>query len=336
MKVQAPGKLILSGEHAVVYGSPALAMAVNRYVSATVTRELLPQILFDLSDLAHHGHLSFTALRQLKTRIKQKYQRFIRGDFSIREVLHKPFELAQFALGVFVESLNLSLPHGVRIQVHSDLPIGCGMGSSAATILSVMHGVSRHLQMSLTEETLFQLALEAEKMQHGFSSGLDLRVALHGGCLYVNGPALEQRPVPTFPMYLVNTGAPQTTTGQCVEKVAPHFKSNALRDDFAAVTDSMDNALKQQSWQGMREAIHYNHQLLVRIGVVPDQPRRFIEATEKLGGAAKICGAGAVAGDQAGVVLVTADDKEAVTMLASRFGYTMIPILGETRGLHAA
>ena len=52
MKVLAPGKLILSGEHAVVYGKPALAMAVNRYVTVTASPQLLPFISFDLSDLA--------------------------------------------------------------------------------------------------------------------------------------------------------------------------------------------------------------------------------------------------------------------------------------------
>src|SRR5882724_9751340 len=101
MKIFAPGKLILSGEHAVVYGRPALAMAVNRYATATVTRELLPQISFHLSDLAHRSRLSFGGLQQLKERIKRKYHRFIRGEYSIRQVLHKPFELAQFALGIF-------------------------------------------------------------------------------------------------------------------------------------------------------------------------------------------------------------------------------------------
>src|SRR5262245_35773303 len=103
MKVYAPGKLILSGEHAVVYGHPALAMALNRYVITTITEEKGPNFLFHLADLAHHSHLSIRALRLSKKRIKQKYHHFINGKYSIREVLKKPFELAQMALGVFEE-----------------------------------------------------------------------------------------------------------------------------------------------------------------------------------------------------------------------------------------
>ncbi|OGT35732.1 MAG: hypothetical protein A3F11_05130 [Gammaproteobacteria bacterium RIFCSPHIGHO2_12_FULL_37_14] len=335
MKVYAPGKLILSGEHAVVYGKPALAMAVNRYATATVTREILPRILFDLSDLAHRGHLSLGAVRNLKDRIKRKYYRFIQGDFSIRDVLHKPFELAQFALSIVIESLNLSLPHGVKIHVQSDIPIGCGMGSSAATILSVMQAVSNHLQLSLSSESLFQLALEAEKMQHGYSSGLDLRISLQGGCLYVHGQEVQARPLPKFPMYLVNTGTPLSTTGQCVEKVATYFKSQQLGDEFAAVTNSMDEALQQQSWQKMQMAIHENYKLLVTIGVVPAHVQHFIAEIAASGGAAKVCGAGAIAGNQAGAVLIIHEDQALLSLLAARFGYSVIPIMGEFRGLHA-
>lgn len=335
MKVYAPGKLILSGEHAVVYGKPALAMAVNRYAKASVTREIVPQILFDLSDLAHRSRLSFSGLRHLKDRIKRKYHRFVRGDFSVCEVLQKPFELAQFALGVFVESFNLSLPHGVKIHVQSDIPIGCGMGSSAATILSVMHAVSHYLQIPLSQENLFKLALEAENMQHGHSSGLDLRVAMQGGCLYVHGDHIEERPVPSISLYVVNTGTPVTSTGQCIEKAAPYFKSSSsLGDEFADVTIAMDAALQQSSQHIFSAAIRRNHQLLAAIGVVPDQVKRFIAGVETLGGAAKICGAGAVAGDNAGAVLVYADDEQAVTMLCKRFGYTSISIAGESRGVH--
>lgn len=334
MKVYAPGKLILSGEHAVVYGSPALAMAVNRYVQATVTRERLPQILFDLSDIAHHSQLNFNTLKRFKEKVKRKYYRFIRGDFSIREVLQKPFELAHFALSVFAESLSLSLPHGVKIHVQSDIPIGCGMGSSAATILSVMHAISNYLQVSLPQERLFQLALEAENMQHGHSSGLDLRVALQGGCLYLQGEEMQKRPLPSFPLYLINTGTPVTTTGQCVEKVAAHFRTSKMSEDFSAVTRAMDHALIQQSISAWYESIRHNHQLLVTLGVVPQTVQQFIASVEALGGAAKICGAGAVAGEKAGMVLVVTEDESRLASLCSRFGYEFMSIVGESRGVH--
>lgn len=335
MKVNAPGKLILSGEHAVVYGQPALAMAINRYVTATVTRESQQQIALDLSDLSHHSRLSLNALRNLKVRIKNKYHRFIRGDFSIREVLQKPFELAQFALGVFTESINQSLPHGVKVQVQSDIPIGCGMGSSAATILSVMHAVSQYLQIPISQDALYQLALEAENMQHGHSSGLDLRIAQQGGCIYVHGLQMETRPIPEFPMYLVNTGMPVSTSGQCVELVAPHFKEVTFADEFGAVTNAMDAALQKQSRQGVQEAVRENHRLLSVIGVVPSTVQRFISQVEQQNGAAKICGAGAVVGERAGAVLAVIEDKAALNTLCSQFGYNVIPISGEMRGLHA-
>lgn len=335
MKSYAPGKLILSGEHAVVYGHPALAMAINRYVVATITRELLPKISFDLSDLAHRSDLSFYALKHLKERIRHKYHRFIRGDFSIREVLQKPFELAHFALGVFAESLNYALPHGVNIQVKSDIPIGCGMGSSAATIVSVMHAIANYLELPLGEEKLFKLALEAEKMQHGYSSGVDLKVALRGGCLYMEGQKIESRPIPRLPMYLVNTGMPLSSTGQCVEKVAPYFKSGGLGEAFANVTKAMDKAIQAEAWQVMRDAIQHNHQLLVRIGAVPEKVKYFISQIETQGGVAKVCGAGAVIGDQGGVVLVISDDLSVIAALCERFGYNIISIIGESRGVHA-
>ena len=336
IQVYAPGKLILSGEHAVVHGQPALAMAINRYAIATITREDSKQVLFDLADLSHHSSLSVAALSHLKSKLKEKYHRFIRGDYSVREVLQKPFELAQFALSILTDSMNLNLPHGVKVRVESDIPIGCGMGSSAATILSVMQAVSRYLQLSLPEEKLFALALEAENMQHGQSSGLDLRVALNGGCLYVDKDIVEARPIPEFPLFLVNTGTPLSSTGQCVEKVAPYFASNAMKNQFAAVTRAMDSAIQQKSWSAMQAAVRENHALLVAIGVVPEKVQQFIQTIERAGGAAKVCGAGAIYGDHAGAVLVAMDDENGVKTMSERFGYNVIPIAGVTRGVHAA
>lgn len=335
MKSSAPAKLILSGEHAVVYGHPALAMAVNRYASAVISRELLPRISLDLADLSHRSQLSIHALRRLKDKIKQKYHGFMRGDFSIREVLQKPFELAHFALGMIAESLNYSLPHGVNVQVQSNIPIGCGMGSSAATILSVMHALSDYLQLSLTPEKLFKLALEAERMQHGYTSGLDLRVALQGGCIFVHGEETQARPIPHLPMYLINTGIPRTTTGQCVEKVAMYFRSGTIGKEFATITEYMDQALQHSDWDALREAIKQNQRLLYQIGVVPEKVNHFIQQIEQCDAVAKVCGAGSITGDQAGVIWVIADEIKPIEALCRDFGYQTIPIMGESRGVYA-
>jgi mevalonate kinase len=163
-----------------------------------------------------------------------------------------------------------------------------------------------------------------------------LRIALQGGCLYVHGEDIQQRAIPALPMYLVNTGTPASTTGQCVEKVAHYFKTNSIGDDFAAVTNAMDMALKQQDWRGMHEAVRANHRLLARIGVVPERVQKFIAQVEASGGSAKICGAGSVAGDKAGAVLVISEDKHIVNSLCTRQDYNVIPITGELRGVHAA
>lgn len=334
MKVFAPGKLILSGEHAVVYGSPALAMAVNRYATATASRQFLPFVSFDLSDFSYRDRLSISALRQLKKRVKEKYQRFVNGEFKIREVLHKPVELAQFALMLFFEMLNIKLTQGIKIHLSSDIPIGCGMGSSAATILSIVHALAHHLDVNISTETFYRLGLEAENMQHGFSSGLDVRVSLQGGCLYLHEGDIQTRPVPTFPMYLINTGTPQSSTGECVAHAATFFKTSTVGNDFKNVTQAMDVALQTQNLIEMMNTIRANHALLCNIGVVPEAIQHFIREIEWIGGAAKICGAGSVAGNQAGMLLVMTQDMPALTDLCMRHHYEIVPVVAETRGVH--
>lgn len=333
MKVIAPGKLILSGEHAVVYGKPALAMAVNRYVTASITPQETPQISFDLKDLNYASGLTLASLEQLESRIKNKYQHFVQGDFKIQDVLHKPFELAQFASSLCLAVLNIELIQGMCIHVQSTIPMGCGMGSSAATILSIIYAISQYLNMDITKESIYRVGLEAENVQHGTSSGLDLLISLHGGCVYYKDHTTTPRVLPSFPLFLVNTGMPESSTGECVMGVAPSFKSSSLGDDFAAVTDAMDRALNTNP-QEMQQVIRENHKLLVKIGVVPERVQKFISQIEQIHGAAKICGAGSVTGDRAGVVLVMTEDEAALQKICEQYQYTILPIAGEARGMH--
>lgn len=336
MNILAPGKLILSGEHSVVYGKPAIAMAVNRYVCARVFDDPLPLISLDFADLSYKRSVTLDALYQLKHRISENYFNFKNSYINIREVLKKPFELAQFALSLCLENLNITLSQGMQIQVTSTIPIGCGMGSSAATILSIIHAMASYAGVNIPQKTIYELGLQAENMQHGISSGLDLYVSLYGGCCYVKGNDVSAKPLPTMPLYLINTGTPQTSTGECVTAVSPYFKQSSLGDDFADVTEAMVSALNHNALHEFKFAIAANHDLLNKIGVVPERVQRFIQEIRLLGGVAKICGAGASSGNHAGIVMVVVDDESLLPSLCDKYGYTMLSVKGEPRGVHVS
>lgn len=335
LQIKAPGKLILSGEHAVLYGAPALAVAIDRYVSATISREAEKNIHFQLKDFAHQSNFSLQSLQELKDRIKTKYLKFIRGDYSIRQVLQKPFELAQVALGLLSEKIASPLS-GMNLTIESNLPIGCGMGSSAATILSVMKALSHFFGLHLSEESLYKAALEAENFQHGHSSGLDLRLALHGGYLYVENNQIEKRVMPPFGFHLIQTGQPQSSTGECVESAKPFFQGSELINAFSSITKEMDRAIREGAHDQLNSVIRKNHRLLCQIGVVPKKVQAFINEVEYLGGAAKICGAGSVAGDAAGTLWLLHDHPESLKPLIAKYQYDDFIVHGVENGVYAA
>ncbi|NNM58973.1 MAG: mevalonate kinase [Legionellales bacterium] len=332
-KAIAPGKLILSGEHSVVYGQPALAMAVNRYAEAWVSEQQGHLISFDLLNLRHHKAMTMKALHKLKGRVRTRYEAFLRGDVGIRDVVKLPGELAKYAFAHLLDKVNHELADGVKLSTHSTIPVGCGMGSSAALILCVMHSIALQQGLTLSPETYLEHARETENIQHGRSSGLDLHVSLNGGCLWFQQGASVKRELPSMPFFIVNTGKPQCTTGESVSTVAKKINHPAMLADFGAVTSAMDQAVIDQNEAVMRECVRTNHQLLVEIGVVPVKVQEFIREVELTGGAAKICGAGAVWGNEAGVVLIAAE--VAPQQIAERFGYQVESIAGETNGLHS-
>jgi mevalonate kinase len=320
-----PGKIILSGEHAVVYGCPAIALAINRYVEVEAAFDEKPELIVDIANfneqIAFPNHNLATVLAE----IRQRYKEFQAGERSIREVLDDPYQLIHFVFAQLHERAPQLADLGIYLKINSHIPIGSGLGSSAAIILAIYDALVPLLNITITESELFTLALEAENLQHGYSSGLDLRICHYGGALIYENNKVTRLTIPDFTFYLVDTGHPESTTGECVSAVKSYFENDEIKQQFSNVTHKMIDALKQANISELIDSVRINSRLLENIGVVPTRVRHFIHAIEAAGGAAKICGAGSIVGDNAGMLLVITERNDPQT-ICDYYGYELLEV----------
>tara|TARA_R110002124_G_scaffold114162_1_gene268666 strand:- start:3998 stop:5092 length:1095 start_codon:yes stop_codon:yes gene_type:complete len=338
LTARSPAKLILSGEHSVLYGSPAIAFAINKYVYTTVSPNLLNNsVLLDLLNFKNAKKFTLKTLKELKYRLQDSYTNYQLGKCSIKDVLQTPFDLINFTVTNLIEAFNINLPHGFSVKTISNVPIGCGMGSSAATIMSLLYALCKMLNLDLTKSNYLQLAKDAENLQHGKSSGLDLYLSMQGGsCLYQSNTDILNKKLNQNKFYIVNTGEPTSTTGDAVSSVRKYFEGSNLADDFAIVTNGLDNVFSQDKTdlKDILKLIQENHKLLNKIQVVPDKVNNFIHELEQIDCAAKICGSGAINGDNAGAVIVFAEDINKTKSIIDKYNYNLDIIEIDHQGSH--
>ena len=330
-QASAPGKLILSGEHAVVYGRPALVAAVNQRVYAAVQPHAENWLVsYEGWDAA--AARSVEELSELCVRLDTAYEQFLEGALPITEVVGSPMNLLQYALGVTLAEARAETDCG-RMHLEGEIPIGSGMGSSAACILALCAALDDALGRAFDPESLRKRVDRTEAMQHGKPSGVDAHTCLHGGMHVFAGGKARRVDMHEKNLLLVDTGAPASSTGECVMQVADRFSQSALWVDFEAVTARMEQALIEVDHDALRDAVRLNHRLLVEIGVVPQPVGAFVEQVESAGGAAKLCGAGAVRGTAGGILWVTGLDTDLLNSLAGTAGFTTMETTLDLEGV---
>jgi mevalonate kinase len=309
---------------------PAIAMAIDRSAVFELTPQADDKITFDLPDGLGGEPFTLMALRDLKRRVENKYREFLSGDIGISYVLSAPADLFRFAFVNTLDGLHRTLDSGMVLKMRSSIPVGCGMGSSAASVLSEIRALGHYLRVDFKPEWYYEYSLEAEKLQHGKPSGVDSYISLHGGCACFRQGEARSISLPRMRMYMVQTGIPASTTGECVMNVERAFCKSAIWSEFEAVTEAFESALQNNDEQKVRWLVRENNRLLSAIGVVPEKVQAFIADVEAWGGSAKICGAGSVGGDRGGVVIVFSDVPP--TGLCERYGYTVSPVRGDPLG----
>lgn len=297
MSALAPGKLILSGEHSVVYGAPALSLALRRHTRA----QFLPNDSGFLEGRISHASAAFLPfainhLTSLKHRLDARYELFLKGELSIQQVLDHPSQLLLYTIAVSMGA-DVERASGT-LHLSSDLLVGSGMGSSASVIacLLSLFAPAPSDVADFVEQVRF-----CERLQHGRGSLIDAASVSYGGIICLRQQEVSrcnhlQLPPGCFWIY---TGAPSTSTGECVEQVRKSFAHSSIWQAFAEVTDSFLEAQPDE----VPTLIQQNQRLLERIGVVPSAIQSLVRQIECSGGAAKVAGAGCVRGPHAGLLL---------------------------------
>ena len=330
---RVPAKLILSGEHAVVFGKPALSLAINLYGYAQFefTPANVPQIELSLSDFNHHQAWSFQQAWDQAMDIESRYLTYQQAALSIRQVCQSVFDIPLLVLFHFEQRYGLKSGHW-RIGYRSNIWQGRGLGSSAALIVSLLAGLFKLHQID-DKSALFELSRLIESRQHGQSSGLDPATLIQGGVIRFQSGQYQSIETPNHQAWLIDTGMPESTTGECVDHVKQHYGSNvALWQKFGECTDAIHQAWCASDTSGLITAIRQNQNLLTQIQVVPPGVQAFIQQLEsETQGAAKLCGAGSLVGDAGGVLMLVSQSSP--QSLCERYGFPFQAIQTDPQGV---
>jgi mevalonate kinase len=340
------------GEHAVVYGRPALAAAVDLRLTVRVSPAPAGAVQLDLPGLAHREDLSWQELRAYARRSRESWSEYSRAPEPERFRAVRgddPAHIVKAAFGEAVEFLGETAPPGISVIVESRLPVGSGFGSSAATAAGVIASYLAFRGAAVEPAELERLTLEAERRQHGFPSGIDGATVIHGGLLWArklaSGGLESERIAARSPLLskirVYDTGTPSEPTGAVVAAVRGRRDRDPrgherLLDNIEATTHAFRAELLRETEDAaqVRDLIRECQSSLEGLGVVPPAVRDVIRRIEAEGGAAKISGAGSLSGPGGGSLLVYHHDPERISRWPSLRPYSAHSVHLGAAGLH--
>ena len=271
----APGKVILFGEHSVVYGHPAIATAINLRAKCEVTKSSDKFPSLSTPDL------------------------FPDNIFTINEKSEVPIELEPFKHLFLILSENQKKTIYPKVKLTSAIPSSSGLGSSAATAVSLTASLMKFYNNDHNLEKIRDIAFESEKLIHGFPSGIDNTISTFGGgIIYERGQMapLTSKISSSF-LVIIDSLVPRSTK-ELVEKVQKKRenepkKVQAIFNQIEAITWEAKKQLESGDSVEIGRLMNENHKLLEKLDVghpILSKLVSIIDQTKTLG--RKLTGAG--------------------------------------------
>ena len=266
------GKVLLLGEHAVVYGSHAIAAPIQMAIKARVEDTDTAGVHLRIPSWGVEGHLR-----------RHEHQ----------NSLHTSLDLILRRLGLAGRNMG--------IVVHPNIPRAMGLGGSAALAVAVVRALSTHYGLQLTDEEVNNLAFESEKVAHGTPSGVDNTLATFGRfILYKKGtpPLLKPLKVPQPITLVVGLSGVESLTAKTVAAVQrAHALHPAMYERLFKEIDQLTlegaQAIESYDLPRLGELMNVCHGLLNALQVSSWELEELIEIARKHGAlGAKLTGGG--------------------------------------------
>lgn len=271
----APAKIILFGEHAVVYGRPAIAVPL---------RQLRARAVVSADPLAPSGSIRIQAPAiGLDTELTE-----LPGDDPLALCVRS-------VLGI----LGISRSPACRIRITSTIPIAAGLGSGAATSVVLVRAFSSFLGQPLSDEQVNDLVFDIEKIYHGTPSGIDnMVITFEQPVFYIkNQPIQKFRIARPFSLILADTGIP-SKTATTVGAVRSGWQSEpawyeARFDQIGEIVQQARRALEAGDLDTLGPLMNTNQAVLEELGVSSAALDKLIHVARQAGAAgAKLSGGG--------------------------------------------
>lgn len=268
----APGKIILFGEHAVVYGRPALAVPVTQvHADVEVSDSPRTGIWIEAPNVNLHSELNS-----------------LPSGHPLAIVINK----------FLLRSRVFPFPN-LGIKIASNIPVASGLGSGAAVSVALIRALAAHLHYPLNDEQVNALAYEAEKIHHGTPSGIDNTVITYTRPVYfIKGQPIETFIVESpFTIVIADTGI-SAQTKESVSDVRKLWEADKARwesvfDEIGEIAKSAREKIESGKWKELGGLMNRNHALLQEMTVSSPELDTLAEAARKAGAVgAKLSGGG--------------------------------------------
>lgn len=314
--VSAPGKLMLFGEHAVVYGKPSIVTAVNQRLS--VKASLISESIFNLNaqDVGVENYS-----RDLKDLGKDK--------------VPKGAKFVEIATKNFYTKYKIR--NGVRIETVTQFKSTFGFGSSSASAVCTIKALSELFNLKLNEKEIFKLAYKTVLDVQGVGSGFDLAAAIYGGTLYfiTGGKKIEPVKIINLPLIVGYTGV-KADTATIVKEVKERFKKypKQLKNIYSGIeliVKQAKIALQNKDFETVGKLMNLNQGYLEALGVSSEKLSFMIYAARNAGAyGAKLSGAG---GGDCMIALAPPSKKKAVEEAIEKMGGQILKVEVNAKGV---